>query len=173
MAFDEDDLVTEKPMADLHAPDPELQVFTGEEAATLVHRFRDAMGRDKEQLFFRAARASSKGLRRSMEDRSVIVKKDSLGFCAVYDGHNGSNIAEYAAENLHLLLWRELAEGGGDIPSSLKMVCWGGWGGGRARGRRRRVRKGWRVAEGGGRRERERERERERKREREKKRREK
>lgn len=122
VAFDEDDLVSEKPAADEHAPDPELQPFTAAESAGLAERFRHAMGKDEKQRPFRASRASSKGLRRSMEDRSVIVEEKSLGFCAVYDGHNGSNIAEYAGKNLHLLLWNELEKGNGDIVESVKEV---------------------------------------------------
>ena len=124
VAFDEDELVAEKSAASLQLLDPELKPFPESQVACLAEYFRKAMLKeeDYETNLFRAAQASNKGLRRSMEERTVIVKRESLGFCAVYDGHNGSNIAEYAGQNLHLLLWKELENGKVRIAEALRNV---------------------------------------------------
>lgn len=47
------------------------------------------------------AASATMGGRSYMEDRHVVVKDGDALFCAIYDGHNGSFAAQYAADKLY------------------------------------------------------------------------
>jgi len=63
---------------------------------------------------FRIGFADTIGRRPTMEDEIRIIGKlrnrDDEDFVAIFDGHGGRDVAEFAAKNLHLILERKLDE---------------------------------------------------------------